>query len=313
MSALCAQQMMFEDRSRIGLPFAKDPYVAYLDGKYFMYYTIPPSSDRKHNWGIGIATSKDLCNWTKVGELNAKDECDAKNFGICAPGGVMRGDTLHLFYQTYGLAKNDAICYAYTVDGINFTRNKSNPVFRPTGDWNCGRAIDADVVRFKDQYFLYFATRDPEFKLQLIGVAVADANTSFGRGEWKQVNMDAPILKPELKWEGECIEAPSLVERKGKLYMFYAGEYNNKPQQVGVAVSDDGINWTRCFDEPLVPCGAPGEWNSSESGHPCIYKTPKNKYYLFYQGNNDMGRTWKLTNLKVKFKKGLPTVNLGLN
>lgn len=41
-------------------------------------------------------------------------------------------------------------------------------------------------------------------------------------------------------------------------------------------------------------------------GHPCIFKYSKRKYYLFYQGNNDKGRTWKLSNQKIKFKKGLP-------
>ena len=48
--------------------------------------------------------------------------------------------------------------------------------------------------------------------------------------------------------------------------MFYASGYNNNPQQIGVATSADGVNWTRLFHEPLLTNGAPGEWNSSESG-----------------------------------------------
>jgi N-acetylneuraminic acid mutarotase len=30
-----------------------------------------------------------------------------------------------------------------------------------------GRAIDAEVFRFNDKYFLYFATRDPDYKIQM--------------------------------------------------------------------------------------------------------------------------------------------------
>ena len=55
---------------------------------------------------------------------------------------VLRG-RLHLFYQTYGNGRRDAICHAWSDDGLNFTRDLSNPVFRPTGDWNCGRPQSA--------------------------------------------------------------------------------------------------------------------------------------------------------------------------
>ena len=83
---------------------------------------------------------------------------------------------------------------------------------------------------------MYWSTRDPEFKLQLQGVSAAPLDSDFGRDKWTQLNPDGPILKPELPWEGRCIEAAAMARREGRLYMFYAGSYNNAPQQVGVAV-----------------------------------------------------------------------------
>lgn len=41
--------------------------------------------------------------------------------------------------------------------------------------------------------------------------------------------------------------------RYGKVYMFYAGAYNNCPQQIGVAVSRDGIHFERLSDSPFYP------------------------------------------------------------
>ena len=149
---------------------------------------------------------------------------------------------IHLFYQTYGNGKNDAICHAVSTDGIHFDRDPSNPVFHPTGDWNCGRAIDAEVCEFNGKYFLYFATRDKDFKIQMQGVATASLNTDFNREDWTQA-CDKSILYPECDWEGECIEGASIVKKDNKLYMFYAGAYNNAPQQIGVAESEDGIVW----------------------------------------------------------------------
>ena len=90
--------------------------------------------------------------------------------------------------------------------------------------------------------------------------------------------------------------------------MFYAGAYNNAPQQIGVAVSDDGVRWQRVFNEPFLPNGKPGEWNSSESGHPGVFAAPDGRVYLFFQGNKDNGRTWYLSKVEVVWKNGLPVL-----
>jgi len=212
---------------------------------------------------------------------------------------------VHLFYQTYGNGPNDAICHAVSDDGLHFTRDTSNPVFHPTGSWTAGRAIDAEVTRFQGKWFLYGATRDPQMKIQMLVGAVSAGG--FDRASWKQIG-DGPLLKPELPWEQQCIEAPTVVEHNGGLYMFYAGAYNNAPQQIGVARSPDGIHWTRVSDQPLVPVGAPGTWNSSESGHPGAFVDDDGQLYLFYQGNDDKGKTWKLSFVKIAWKGDTPYV-----
>ena len=302
------ERMMYGDTTRTGVPFSKDPHVVRFQGRYLMYYSIPPRpATPGSGWNIGIAESRDLVHWQKAGEITPQPGLDYEKNGLCAPGALVRDGKVHLFYQTYGNGPKDAVCHAVSTDGIRFERDASNPIFAPTGDWNCGRAIDAEVCLFRGKYYLYFATRDPEFKVQMQGVAVAPADTDFGRDDWK-LALDAPILKPELPWEGDCIEGASIVERDGRLYMFYAGNYNNAPQQVGVAVSDDAIHWTRLSDVPFVPNGKPGEWNHSESGHPHIFADADGRTYLFYQGNNDGGRTWLITQQEVVWPHGKPAL-----
>ncbi len=301
------QIMMFGDTSRTGVPFSKDPHVVNFGGRYLMYYSIPPAKGIEGSgWNIGIAESSDLISWTKVGEITPAPDADYERKGLCAPGALVRDGKVHLFYQTYGNHRDDAICHAVSHDGIHFERNETNPIFRPTGEWNCGRAIDAEVYEFNDQYFLYFATRDPDYKIQMMGVAVAPKETNFNREDWQQAS-DAPILYPELPWEGECVEGASITVQDGRMYMFYAGAYNNWPQQVGVAVSDDGITWERLFDEPFLPNGKPGEWNESESGHPHIFTDLDGRTYLFFQGNNDKGKSWYISNKEVFWDNGMPS------
>ena len=88
--------------------------------------------------------------------------------------------------------------------------------------------------------------------------------------------------------------------------MFYAGAYNNAPQQIGIAVSEDAVNWKRLTNKPFFANGSPGEWNSSESGHPHIFKDKEGRTYLFYQGNNDNGKTWFISKIKVRWNKSGP-------
>ncbi len=298
--------MMFGDTTRRQVPFSKDPHVVRFHDKYLMYYSIPPAHSNPV-WGIGIAESSDLIHWTRIGEIKPAASYEMK--GFCAPCAIVHNGQIHLFYQTYGNGNKDAICHASSSDGLNFQRNPSNPVFSPPkSSWSNGRAIDAEVILFNNTWFLYFATRNPSGKIQQIGVATAPATTNFSRDSWKLAH-NAPILSPLLPWEKQCIEAPSVIQRQNRLYMFYAGAYNNEPQQIGVASSTDGIHWIRLSDQPLLKNGSPGSWNSSESGHPHIFTDPStNKTYLFYQGNNNHGKTWFLSQREIFWPMQKPSL-----
>jgi beta-1,2-mannobiose phosphorylase / 1,2-beta-oligomannan phosphorylase len=304
-------EMMFGDTVRLGVPFSKDPHVIRFGGQYLMYYSVPSYTDRqgkKHGWWVGIAESKDLNHWKRIGEVNVDRSATYEEKGMAAPCALVIGKKVHLFYQIYGNDRKDAICHAWSTDGINFIRDKTNPIFHPEENWTCGRAIDAEVIKFHGNYFLYYATRDPGYKIQMQGVAVAPGNTDFKRQDWKNLSLTGPMLKPELPWEKDCIEGASVINIKGTLYMFYAGAYNNAPQQIGVAKSNDGIKWTRLSDYPFLANGKTDEWNSSESGHPHIFKDNTGKTFLFFQGNNDKGKTWYLSNLEVKWNNSGPYI-----
>ena len=98
-----------------------------------------------------------------------------------------------------------------------------------------------------------------------------------------------------------------MLKRGDTLYLFYAGGYNNDPQQIGCATSKDGVHFQRLFvEQPLLANGKAGEWNSSESGHPGIFEDEDGQLYLLYQGNNDRGRTWFLSQAKLGWDGAKP-------
>jgi predicted GH43/DUF377 family glycosyl hydrolase len=301
--------MKWADSTRLGRPYAKDPSVIQFGGRYLMYFSLPPFDSKlapgnaPAGWSIGIAESHDLKSWTKIAELWPEQDCEKK--GICAPGAIVIDGKVHLFYATYGNWEKDAICHAMSEDGVTFVRDGSNPIFHPTGNWTAGRAIDPEAFIAGDRLLLYFATRDPRMEIQMLGVAGASLKSDFGRASWEQL-VDGPILKPELPWEGKCMEAPTLCRRGNQLFLFYAGGYNNEPQQIGVASSMDGLSWKRIFTEPLLPNGTSGEWNASESGHPGVFMEQDGKTWLFYQGNNDKGQTWWISRVSLNWVENQP-------
>ncbi len=280
--------------------FAKDPTAIRFRGRYLLYYSYygpeAKKDDGKSVLTIGIASSADLVNWKFERNILPMQEVDANGLG--APCARVFGDRVCLFYQSYGTGARDAICMAWSDDGLHFTPHPQNPVFRPHGDWTNGRAIDADAVLFRGKLFLYAATRDPEGKIQKLVVATADPASDLGPEAWTQA-ADFSILEPTLPWEKKCIEAPSAVVRDGRLYLFYAGAYNNEPQQIGAAVSDDGVHFRRLWDVPFIPNGPPGAWNASESGHPGIFTDEDGSDWLFFQGDAVGESGWRLSRVRI--------------
>lgn len=265
--------MLFTERGGTRAAFAKDPAVVKLGESYFLYFSSYYREGGTEKLGIGIAKSRDAEHWTTVGKIPLTQACEQN--GIGAPCAFLKDGVLHLFYQSYGNWERDAILHAVSRDGISFEKYGSNPVFAPSKDWCAGRAIDADVVAFRGKLFLYFATRDCAMKVQQLGVACAELDSDYSRSAWRQC-VNRSILKPELPWEGECIEAPATVVHEDKIYLFYGGSYNCTPQQIGVAVSDDGIEFKRLFDAPFIETGEAGSWNGSESGHPYAFEEDGN-------------------------------------
>ena len=179
-------------------------------------------------------------------------------------------------------------------------------------------AVDAEVVEGDHQLYLYYASRNAAGyrsakagTIQLLGMATTDrqTNSDYEGAVWTNLRNDVSILYPTQAWEQQCVEAPSVLLHAGQYYMFYAGAYNNQPQQIGIAVSQDGLNWQRLprlHGQPFLANGAPGTWNSSESGHPGIFQDVDGKTYLFFQGNNDNGNTWHISRREIVWSRAGP-------
>jgi len=309
--------MRFGDTSRTFEPFAKDPTVIRHGGRYLMYYSLPgydkgkrPANEPKENfgWHIGIASSTNLVDWTRIGDMDLRDVTGKRIWNSGAPCVKKLDGKIHLFYQhgdpVAGKGSwENMLWHATSEDGLVFRNTHAEPSFCPNNAWAFKRAIDAEVYRVGDELVLMYVTRDKKRYRQFLGLAKAKWGSAYGPEDFVDVTTERPLLAPEMPWEKHCIEAPTVLQRDGIWYLFYAGAYNNEYQMTGLAVSDDGFNFRRVGKDGLIfPVGAKGSWNEGESGHPGVFEDDDGQVYLFFQGKASLTATYYLSVCKVKFE-----------
>lgn len=146
--------------------------------------------------------------------------------------------------------------------------------------WN-----DPSVIKEGDQYVMY-ATANVGGKW---GTVLPFRGTSSDGINW---TMDTkPLLQVGRKgsFDEDSVETPSVVKFKGKYHMFYSGVIRGLLKQelaIGHAVSDDGINWTKVSEKPLLaPTGRPNEdWNGYHVAEPGAVVF-NNKLYLYFHAS----------------------------
>lgn len=173
----------------------KDPCLLSVDGVLWMYYS---GSADGANYAIGLARSFDGgATWTKY----------ASNPVLSAAVG-WEGSSLSFPAVLYDLDEADAdkrwkmwyggalgaggIGYAYSADGLSWTKYASNPVMTPSGgtNWDQDSLLPTYVVRLGDSYHLFYGGAE-------IGVGAetwSAGHVVFGDPESIYPNAAEPLL-----------------------------------------------------------------------------------------------------------------------
>jgi predicted GH43/DUF377 family glycosyl hydrolase len=92
--------------------------------------------------------------------------------------------------------------------------------------------------------------------------------------QW-QVYSKNPII-PSGKtgeWDELCSAWGSVISRNGKQWlMFYSGRDSSRKLRIGVAFSEDGLNWKKYEKNPVLSCGPSGSWDSDDVYCPIVWK-----------------------------------------
>ena len=139
------------------------------------------------------------------------------------------------------------IDYTTSSDGINWVRSENNPVLEPGESWNAEGFSGICVIKDGPTYKLWYEGINNE--TARIGYATSTDGISW------DINNSNPVFSPgdNDAWDNEDVGNPCVVKEGSTYKMWYWGDnVLTGIDQIGLAVSNDGINWQRVSSEPVI-------------------------------------------------------------
>ncbi|CAD7023109.1 hypothetical protein REJC140_00096 [Pseudorhizobium endolithicum] len=139
------------------------------------------------------------------------------------------------------------VFWASSLDGKTWTK-RGKLVSRPSED--------PYVVRHNGTYYLYVEDKQP---IPFTGIRLF-TSTDFVSWTDRGLVLDKGVSG----WDSQDVSSPTVIVDDGTWYMLFEGRFGGGIDQIGLATSNDGINWTKHASNPVV--GAKQCWLWSE-GH----------------------------------------------
>jgi predicted GH43/DUF377 family glycosyl hydrolase len=209
------------------------PVIIKNGDRYQMWYT---AQARGKSW-IGYATSKDGVTWERMSErpvLSAEKPWE--KVAVMCPHVIYnkKAKLYRMWYSGGEQYEPNAIGYATSEDGLKWTRQENNPIFKPDpkNAWEKDRVTACQVVRQGDWHIMfYIGFRDVNYAQ--IGVA----RSKDGITDWQRHRAN-PIIRPgKNQWDQDAVYKPYAIF-DGKQWMLWYNGRKGGVEQIGLALHE---------------------------------------------------------------------------
>lgn len=201
---------------------------------------------------------------------------------------------------------NGALAYSYSNDGINWTLVGQMDFGAPTISYHPSVVYDANAFGGSGYYYkIWFWTGSPTLDASSIHFSQSVDGIHWETPVAITQNPAAPIAVgvygawfyhlygPGNVWYKADATCESVKPMSHPYVMFFdtateGGGPGTSVEQVGLAYSMDGLDWTRYGTEPvLIPSGNATDWDGSHIFNGTFLMAPDG-YHMFYTGSNDL-------------------------
>ena len=213
---------------------------------------------------------------------------------------IFDGGKYKMYYTAITYGARGAISYAESVDGLNWTRPLTNPVLYPgePGSWDSQCLASGAIIKIDGVLHLYYEGFNDHNGQWHIGLA-----TSVDGINWvKKMN---PVVYAGSGWQYQL--KPTSIVRKGNQYLLYFVGRNYPDYKIGVAVSENGVNFTKYAGNPILTpnFGWEGTMNSIASvivdgdSLMMVYSTRQGTKSYFGAAGSQDGYSWTKNPLPI--------------
>lgn len=193
------------------------------------------------------------------------------------------------------------VVYAESNDGVNWIYFSNNPVISPGnyGDWDSDNVQPGAVIKDNGIYKMYYTGWSDQYSNWNIGLA-----TSIDGINWTKY--PEPILLGTNTWEYQLVVS-SVIKTNNQYYLYYTGR-NLPNYAIGVAISANGINFTKYSGNPILNNTEQWELNGVLDASVIIVNNSLKMVYMDSNGsgfgfaNSSDGLNWTKANNNPFFK-----------
>jgi len=201
------------------------------------------------------------------------------NYGIYQPVVLVNNNLYKMWYVGDAGSAVKYVLYAESNDGINWDRPLNQPVLSPgqIGTWDSWAVYPGAIMKDGDIYRMYYTGFADQYEQWGIGFATSTDGIS-----WEKYPQ--PVLYGTYGWEYQIV-ANVIIKHDGTYYLFYTGR--NLPEyKIGLAISTDGVNFTRYSNNPIL--SNTESWEESGVGYPSII-IADGQFRMIYMNSSGTG------------------------
>ena len=189
-------------------------------------------------------------------------------------------------YQTFTLESSDLLNWNFYNIAMSYGKKDSYDFGGVTFGGALFKSYDLNAPRIlkkKDgKYWVLYGCYPKQGGYELRPGAEGLASSSDGL-TWQRYSDDIPILSVNgaEDWEKDCIYQPWLIEHNNLYYNFYNAA-NSCYEKIGIATSEDLVNWQRYEKNPVIGNGEIGSYNEIFSSDGKVFYDGDHWVMLFF-------------------------------